>query len=169
MIKQVMLSLILGGFMLLPSLSHADSQCTTTELDLVCPEGQYLEGITSEGVKKCKENFIYGTYRQTEYYEVTYEKKPAHRVSVTGVIISTAGNAWLEVDRSKVSGKGDCVREDEEVLTGCNCPPKYYALPVWRELIDGDKELLCENNTCTKATREEKYSLRYMCYRKWSD
>ena len=51
------LTFLFGALMIfsLPSLAQAQSasQCTTSELDLVCPNGEVLTGIASDGKKIC--------------------------------------------------------------------------------------------------------------------
>jgi len=40
-------------FSAVPLTANATEQCTTTELDLMCPDGEMLQGIMPSGTKKC--------------------------------------------------------------------------------------------------------------------
>ena len=52
--KHIATLAVLGGLALaLPSLAHAAEQCTTSELDLMCPSGQVLQSIRPNGSKVC--------------------------------------------------------------------------------------------------------------------
>ena len=175
MIKQVMLGLILGGFMLLPSLSHAESQCTTTELDLVCPEGQYLEGISSAGVKQCVDKEIAGQYTETRWYKETskyladLQYSYTSKVRMRTVTHTKTQGYWINTGSEYKTYSSTCVTRNKE-NGKCECPSGYTKEEINREKTGDYKKPNCTQTgligsdmACTDYTQLFKYSVTYMC------
>lgn len=62
---------VVALLLFVPALAQADSQCTTTELDLMCDPGYTLEGIDQNGQKHCVPKGFGGAFVEKVHVVVT--------------------------------------------------------------------------------------------------
>jgi hypothetical protein len=128
---------------------------------LVCPEGQYLKGISSAGVKDCKDSFG-GSYVENWVQIESWELK----TTIGGVSIAGGGH-WdiyqtgaLRTD----SASGVCSSANPKT-NRCSCPSGYTAVKTGQDEKVGDGAVFsgCSSDDCDKLDIRVRYHVRYLC------